>query len=71
MSEKEWRECDCCEGNGGWWGDSGPEPPTASERIAALLSKHIQANGAHHKQWLLEQIADIVGVKHNNEGIAP
>lgn len=46
-------------------------PSGTVEPIRYLLDKYLYIDGEHHKQWLLERIADIVGVPHENEGIAP
>lgn len=46
-------------------------PSGTVEPIRYLLDKYLHIDGEHHKQWLLERIADIVGVTHNHEGIAP
>lgn len=41
--------------------------------IAALLCDAVQTDGAHHKQWFLEQIAAKLGIElpEHDEGISP
>lgn len=49
-----------------------PDSPQAKlTTIAQLLDDCLWIDGSHHKQWLLEQIANVVGVEHDNEGIPP
>lgn len=40
-------------------------------KIKDLLTNALETDGAHHKQYYLEQIADILKVRHDSEGIAP
>ena len=44
-----------------------------TDKIQALALSALHTDGAHHKQWYLYQIAQLVGcdVSHLNEGIAP
>jgi hypothetical protein len=39
--------------------------------IAALVREGLACEGAHHKQWYLEQIADELGIPHESAGVAP
>jgi hypothetical protein len=39
--------------------------------IERKVREALQVEGAHHKQWYLERIAQVLGVPHNSEGIAP
>ena len=39
--------------------------------VATALGYTLQNDGAHHKQWGLETIAELFGIEHDNEGIAP
>ena len=49
--------------------------PQSDQRIlsatAALVSEALTTDGAHHKQWYLELMADLLGVANEHEGIAP
>jgi hypothetical protein len=44
-----------------------------ADRIGPLANEGVTTDGAHHKQWFLERIADLVGVKldEHEPGIAP
>jgi hypothetical protein len=38
--------------------------------IVDLVIDGISIDGAHHKQYYLEKIADVVGINHESKGIA-
>ena len=46
-------------------------PAEAIRQIKELVEEGLWMDGGHHKQWYLEQIADILGIAHENEGICP
>jgi len=40
-------------------------------KLKAKVEEALDIDGAHHKQWYLEQIAEILEIPHESEGIAP
>lgn len=47
--------------------------PFDEEKLETLLLEAVDTDGAHHKQWYLEQIAEMFGItlQKHEEGIAP
>jgi hypothetical protein len=41
--------------------------------LAELLNEAVQTDGSHHKQWYLEEIAELFEIElvEHDEGIAP
>ncbi len=50
-------------------------PAEKLKKVRELLEDGIFTDGAHHKQWYLSQIAEVVGIdveiEPGEEGIAP
>jgi hypothetical protein len=52
------------------------EQPCIDVKLIDVLREGLQADGAHHKQWALWRIAEIMGMTHllsdiEDRGIAP
>lgn len=41
------------------------------QRIKQLVFDGLKTDGGHHKQWFLEQIGEMIGMKINKTGIVP
>jgi len=41
------------------------------ELFGILIIEALETDGGHHKQWYLERLADLLDIKHDNEGVAP
>ena len=39
--------------------------------LRALIEEALEASASHHDRWYLENIADLLGVAHESEGISP
>jgi hypothetical protein len=47
--------------------------PELKKKLEILINDALCTDGAHHKQWYLEQIAELLNIKtvEHEEGIAP